>query len=760
MNDTDKQSQPNFSETSMRDFLNILFRQKKKIIVFFFSVMIVVSLVTFLGQKVYRSKAVLLVRLGRESVTLGPAAATGKIVSIIQQRQSQINDELQILRSRGLAEEVVEAVGVGPILKGARETLPPGAPPWTVARYWARRALEYPGKIFSKILASVKAASPGAQVQKKDAAIRSMARHLDVETEKESDTISIYYKTNDPRLAHDVLDRYLGFYLKKHLEVYRTAGAYAFFDKRKENLRSSLARTEEQIKALKDSIGTGSIPEQRRILMERIGELEKDLAGTESSAAASKARVKSLQASLARLPETLRIDETTGFPQSAADALKKNVHDLELQEYQLLTKYKENTVPIQQIRRRIKRAKALLLEAQDQNQRTTGINKNYQDIQLTLLRETGTLSALVARAQTLGTRIKDSSAQLGALNEAQMRLDQLNRTLGTQEASYRKYAESLEQAGIDHALEMSKISNISIVQAPSYPGMPIRPKKLMNLLAGLLFGLFGGLGLAFFFESQDHSLRKPEDVGSRLHLPIVAAIPVLSGAVISGGIAPAGRAPIHAAAGCELLLGISGNGAAISNLLPPREGRHTAAPIAIALVGCRSGEGVSTASAFLATELAQRGEGRVLLVDANPASPCQHLKFGVNVYPGLSDFGSQRFSDPACTKATTVENLDILTAGNGGSSANAFRIFSEALSTLRREYGVIICDLPALYEHSTVSRMAGMLDGVVLVVEAEKTRWEVANKAREELLQANAKILGVILNKRRFHIPEWVYRAL
>jgi Mrp family chromosome partitioning ATPase len=57
-------------------------------------------------------------------------------------------------------------------------------------------------------------------------------------------------------------------------------------------------------------------------------------------------------------------------------------------------------------------------------------------------------------------------------------------------------------------------------------------------------------------------------------------------------------------------------------------------------------------------------------------------------------------------------------------------------------------------------RIAALMDGVVLVVEAEKTRWEVANKVREALVQADANVLGVILNKRRFHIPEWLYKTL
>ncbi|MFZ0944113.1 MAG: hypothetical protein WB930_11840 [Syntrophobacteraceae bacterium] len=63
-------------------------------------------------------------------------------------------------------------------------------------------------------------------------------------------------------------------------------------------------------------------------------------------------------------------------------------------------------------------------------------------------------------------------------------------------------------------------------------------------------------------------------------------------------------------------------------------------------------------------------------------------------------------------------------------------------------------------DSSPAMQIAGLMDGVVLVVEAESTRWEVAGRAKEDLLQADSKLLGVILNRRKMHIPDWLYRTL
>ncbi len=746
----------------MRDFYNVLFRQEKKIIVFFLSVMVVVSLGVFLAPRVYKSEAELLVRLGRENATVGPTVATGKVINITPDRENQINSEVDILKSREMAAKVVDAVGAELILHGAKETLPPGAPLPTVVRYCVRQTVEYPFTLLSRLLSIGSASTPARRLMQKDQAIQSLMKHLDVEASKKSNIITVTYETNDPALARNVLNRLVGFYLEKHIEVNRTPGSYTFFKKQKNQLRFSLDRTEEELKNLKNRTAVASISEQRRILLERMGAMKSELENTESTAAASEARVKTLTATLAKLPGTVQKDEITGFAGSAADEMRKQVYDLEIKEQKLLSTFTENSIPVLEIRRQIKHGKALLLKATQQNQVTMGINENYQKIQLDLLTEKGTLASLQAKAREVRSQLKNAGTELDALNDAEMRFEQLDRDLTAQRSNYLKYSESLEQARIDEALDMQRISNISIVEPATYSIKPVRPKTLLDLALGFFLGLFGALGLAFFSEFQDHSIRKPEDVANRLQLPMLGALPMVFPEQVSIVPALAGQNPMQAKIRSDLLLGSNGNSAAIGDLLRLCECGTPSVPGAIALVGCHSGEGVSTISALLARQLAQRGEGRVLLIDANFVRPSQHSKFGTKLSPGLVDFGSNGLSGITCIQSADVENLDILSAGNGAQdlSAKVLKAFSQALPALRREYSFIICDLPPLLEHGPSMRIAALMDGVVLVVEAEKTRWEVANKVREALVQADSNVLGVILNKRRFHIPEWLYKTL
>ena len=118
-----------FPERSLRDVYYVLFRHKSKVIIFFIAVIVTVTLGTFLASEIYQSDAKLLVRLGRESVSLDPTATTGAFISVGQFRENEIKSELEILNSKELVEKVVDAIGPGAFLKSPEEINEEGASP-------------------------------------------------------------------------------------------------------------------------------------------------------------------------------------------------------------------------------------------------------------------------------------------------------------------------------------------------------------------------------------------------------------------------------------------------------------------------------------------------------------------------------------------------------------------------------------------------------------------------------------------------------
>jgi succinoglycan biosynthesis transport protein ExoP len=88
------------------------------------------------------------------------------------------------------------------------------------------------------------------------------------------------------------------------------------------------------------------------------------------------------------------------------------------------------------------------------------------------------------------------------------------------------------------------------------------------------------------------------------------------------------------------------------------------------------------------------------------------------------------------------------------------KTFADLLKRWTGTYKAVVFDMPPVWDGQFSARLAGQVDGVILVVEAEKVRWEVARQAKEFLMQGHARLLGVVLNKRQFHIPDWMYRRL
>lgn len=731
--------------------------------------MATVAVGTFFMPRTYQSEAKLMVRLGRESVSLDPTATVGQIVNIGQDRENEINSELEILNSRDLTGKVVDAIGVDRILDGTEET-GENSP---VARFRNKTTelIQKFGSALSSILTPWSSPGPNANLRQRELAIDSVRDHLRIEAKKLSNIIYLSYEASSKQLAHDVLQKLIDFYLDKHISVYRTAGSYQFFKQQAEDSRKALTASERQLKDLKNKTGTASLEEQQRILLERIDALQSELEATEAGIAASAAKEETLQKILANVPKTVQTGETTGIANSSVDELRKRLNEMKLKEQELLSTFVESSVPVQEIRRRINEARALLNKAQQPRQLTKGLNTTYQQLETDLLKEQGNLTSLQAKSSILKEQLTNSRGQLDKLNEAEVQLDQLEREVKIRKSNYQKYSESLEQARIDQALEMQKISNITVVQPASLPVRSIWPKTKVNLAVGILLGLIGGLGLAFLSEFLDHTFKKPEDVEERLQIPVLASLPVLElghrsekRAVMNPMVSERTNLPAlyPALRFDDLDVYEFSHEAADQSISLWTENARGAAHV-LALTSCRKGEGVSTVAAQLAVTLAHRNIGRVLLVDSNFKNATLHHAFGMSVSPGLADILVSGNGSAASIRPTFCDTLDVLCCGQKHfdlSSLSRTEVLANLFNIWRHEYNFIVIDTPALDENGAAVKIAGLADEVILVLEAEAVRWEVAQRALDRLNKAKANVSGVILNKRRYYIPDWAYRRL
>jgi Mrp family chromosome partitioning ATPase len=175
------------------------------------------------------------------------------------------------------------------------------------------------------------------------------------------------------------------------------------------------------------------------------------------------------------------------------------------------------------------------------------------------------------------------------------------------------------------------------------------------------------------------------------------------------------------------------------------------------------GNGSSEICSRAGEVLAAQGSRSVCLVDANMRAPSLHQLFGVGKFPGLAD---------AMVKPGPIKDFAVRIAGGnlwvvppGSPAAEAQRLFASdqlrsRMGELRAEFEYVLIDAPPVSSYADAVLLGQMADGVVLVVEANSTRREMARMAKETFENAKVRLLGAILNNRTFPIPEALYRKL
>ena len=183
----------------------------------------------------------------------------------------------------------------------------------------------------------------------------------------------------------------------------------------------------------------------------------------------------------------------------------------------------------------------------------------------------------------------------------------------------------------------------------------------------------------------------------------------------------------------------------------------------VSFAGIDSGSGCSRLCSETARALADSATGSVCLVDANLRTPSLPKLFDCTNHWGLTDALLESAPIRSFAKSVFRENLWLLSCGS--QVAETPRLLnSEGLklrfAELRKEFDYVLVDMPPLNQYADAMAMAQFTDGIVLVLEANATRKESALKAIETLRAAQVEVLGAILNRRTFPIPESVYRRL
>jgi capsular exopolysaccharide synthesis family protein len=332
--------------------------------------------------------------------------------------------------------------------------------------------------------------------------------------------------------------------------------------------------------------------------------------------------------------------------------------------------------------------------------------------------------------------------------DALARLRILQNKVESNTKSYNDLLDHKERVGVQESL---KASNVKLIEPAEQPASPMFPKKKRNMMLGACLGLFLGIGMAFFLDYMDTTVKDAEEVEKMTQLGTLGYIPHYEDKA-SRGVPPV---PI------ELITAEKPRSLVAENIrylrtsvLYSLAGRS---PKSIIVTSAFGGEGKTTVSINLAIAFAQRGQ-KVLLIDADLKRPAVHRFFAVDRSMGLTEILTGKVDealggigrDPF--RKTDIENLYVLPAGSKPPNPVDLLdsdVMRDLLALLAEEYDHIILDSPPLMGMADTSVLVPYVDGVILVVRPGKTPRQAVRRCKEKVTGLQGRILGVVMNNPR-----------
>lgn len=183
----------------------------------------------------------------------------------------------------------------------------------------------------------------------------------------------------------------------------------------------------------------------------------------------------------------------------------------------------------------------------------------------------------------------------------------------------------------------------------------------------------------------------------------------------------------------------------------------------VEVIASNHGEGVSTVVRGLAHAASAVGNARVLICDATPGrGTFGFFRLAAN-QPSLNDFAMQRADLRDVIVDVPSHGFAVCALADPGAAAHMavnLEVLRPVLATLRQSFDLIVIDAPPTNHGVLGPALAREADGVILVLECERTRAPAVKAAQQSIEINNGRMLGVVLNKRRFHIPRFMYRWL
>lgn len=702
--------------------------------------------------RTYESSSKLQLLVGRESVGLDPSSTTSQTTLFQKTPEEDVNSALEILGSRGIAESVVDELGAENILGGF---LPATGDP------------EPPGMVKSVKMAVSNVASKAYDlsglrdpVSRRERAVTELMKKTAVYAPKKSSTLIIENKSKSPEMAQAIVQSIIENFLEQHVNVATTGGSFKFFEQQSGEAEKKLMNLLDKRKAMLQKEKIASVESKHKSLTEQLSAIETEILKSEAQLKQKTAEVKDIETNMSKLaPEIIASWRTQ--PDETLTNMQTALYRAELEEKRLSELYQDTNPRLTAIRQQVVAARQSLNERmKTSNSVSKTPNPTLVKLEGDLLKAKTTAAGLTSFLEQNLTQKQNKESEINRLLEFDNSLQQLDREIKLETESLATLKEKKEQARVIEELRLQKISSISVAQPPSFVEKPISPKKPILAGAFVSLGLLTGIGLVYLREFTRRTIRRPEEVERLMKYPVLTELPQLRALAREREANPTALRSRRSNAMLEACQGIQSE--LMLSLVPGNDpSRVTARKIGV--IGVTDGCGASSIAMALAIACCEREGIPTTLVDLDIKKGTISKGFGL-AYAGDSPRSRRRRNPESLpSQLVTEEGLRLIGCSSQqsqtllqGNSDEICHLFDEWSTT----NDFIIVDLPPASRPGNAISVAKHLDQIIVVIESDKTETKAAARLIAQLENANAEVVGVVVNKSKRYLARWVESIL
>ena len=678
-------------ELSLSELLGIVRRRKWLVIFSIILSLLAAVFFTLSAKPTYRANATIQIeRKGVEVVNFGKTDNLGGEVDTLN--DPFFRTRYETLKSRQLLSKVIKETNLYDSLTGINEK----------------------PSLKDKVLSSLGVAKK-TKIKVVEDYPKLLLERLLIQPIDKTHLVEIYYEGNSPNEAKSVVTNLVDNFIKSQLDSRSETGDFAkdFLNKQVEEARERLKRSEEKLVMYSNDKGILGVDENQTRYVTKLNELNAALVHAEIARSAAESKYKEMQGSG---------HTSASLANPVVVGLKSRLADLEGQYQEKLKLFKPTYPDMRRL-----------------NQQIVGVrNKLSRELQVIKGAVGSSLKAnyLAARAQErrLRSELSRLNKKLKGLQNSGIEYNKYKRDVESNARLYKNLLQRVEEVSIASSVNTS---SIKVVDPAVTPVKKYRPRPSLNMIVGLLSGLFFGLALAFLREALDQSIRSTEDLQRITGLPVLGLVP--KPRKISRKEMAMATVLKPAATFSEAYRVLSAN---VRFTLARERGK------VLLVTSSSPNEGKTTTACNMACAYAQMGM-KVLLIDADLRKPSVAQKMRIYNKRGLSNFlGEDEGLLEVTQQIKGVSGLYVIPSGSYDGDSLSL-LSSERMQFLisqaEQKFDFIILDSPPVGGFADTLILSSLVSSTLIVADEAKLQISKIRYTLEQLMRIKSTAVGFLL---------------